>query len=118
MLWHQVMRPNERGWRGKEGESAREDVLCICTLHVPIQEKVSYVKRSGGIERASWRIRFRGARNSGPEAGFDQVKVSNGGPEKQCNHEEGRGGQRVQEGRCLSSQNNLICFVQGGLGGR
>ena len=77
------MRPNERGWGGEEEETAREDVLCICTLHVPTREMGGCVERRGGKERASGCIGFRGERNSGPEAGFDQVKVSNRGPEEQ-----------------------------------
>ena len=40
------MRPNERGWRGQEGESEREDVLYI--LQVP--EKGSREEMRGGIE--------------------------------------------------------------------
>jgi hypothetical protein len=76
------MRPNERGWRGEEGESAREDVLCICTQQIPTREKGGCVERRGGIERASGCIGFRGERNSGPEAGFDQVRVPNRGPEE------------------------------------
>ena len=35
----------------------------------------------GGIERAYGCIRFRGAENSGPEAGFDHVNVHTRGPE-------------------------------------
>ena len=75
------MRPTARGWRGEEGESAREDVLCICTLHVPAREKDGCVERRGGIKRASGCIGFREECNIGPEAGFDQVKVPNWGPE-------------------------------------
>ena len=68
MLRHQVMRPDEWGRWGEEGESAREDVLCTCTLHVPTREKGGCVERRGGIERALGCIRFRGETNSGPEA--------------------------------------------------
>jgi len=64
MLWHQVMRPNERGWRGEEAESGREDLLYICTLQVPTREKGGCEEMRGGIERASWCIGFRGERNS------------------------------------------------------
>ena len=83
MLWYQVMRPNEREWRGQEGESAREDALCICTRHVPSREKGGCVERMGGIERAAECIGFRSQRDNGPEAGLDQVKVPNRGPEEQ-----------------------------------
>jgi len=38
-------------------------------------------KMRGGMERASGCIGFRGAGNSGPEAGFDPVNVHNRGPE-------------------------------------
>jgi len=62
-LRNQVMGPNERGWRGGEGESAREDELCICTLHVSTREKGGCVKRRGGIERAAGCIGLRGERN-------------------------------------------------------
>ena len=93
MLWHQVTRPNERGWRGEEGESARVDVLCMCTVHVSTREKGGCVERRGGIEKASGFIGFRGERNSGPEAEFDQVKAPNRGPEA---HETMR---RVEEGK-------------------
>ena len=82
MLWHQVMRPIERGWRGDEGEIAREDVLYICTLHAPIRAKGGCVERRGGMERASGCIGFRGETNSGPEAGFDHLKVPNRGPKE------------------------------------
>ena len=50
MLWHQVLRSDERGWRGEERERAREDVLCICTMHVPTREKSSCVERRKGTE--------------------------------------------------------------------
>ena len=83
MIWHQVMRPNQRGWRGEEGESAREDVLCMCILHLLTREKGGRVERRKGIGRASGCTGFRGERNSGPEAGFDHVKVANRGPEEQ-----------------------------------
>ena len=83
MMWHQVMRPSEWGWRVEERESAREDVLCICTLHAPTREKGGRVERRGGIERASAFIGLRGERNSGPEAEFDQVIVPNRGLEEQ-----------------------------------
>ena len=46
----------------------------------------------GGIERVSGCIGFREERNSGPEAGFDHVKVPDRGPEEQSNYLEGRGG--------------------------
>ena len=69
--WHQVMRSNERGWQGEEGESARKNDLCICTLHVPTREKGGCVERRGVIERASGCSGLRGEKNSGPEAGFD-----------------------------------------------
>jgi len=55
----------------------------ICTLYVPTREKGSCVEKRGGIERASGCIGFRGERNSGLEAEFDQVKVPTRGPEKQ-----------------------------------
>ena len=81
ILWHQVMRPTERGWRGKEGESEREDVLCMCTLHVTTREKGGYVDMIGGVERASECIEFKEKWNSSPETGFDQVKVPYRGQE-------------------------------------
>ena len=89
------MRPNQRGLRGEEGESEREDVLYICTLQVPTQEKGGCEEMRGGIERASGCSGFRGVRSSGPEAGSDQVKVPNRGPKELCNHAEGREGRRV-----------------------
>ena len=104
MLWHQVMRPNERGWRVQEGESAREDVLCMCTLHVPTQEKGGCVERRGGMERAFGCIGFWGERNSGPQAGFDHVRVPDRGAEEHWNHEEGRKGRRARKSRCPSRQ--------------
>ena len=104
------MRPNERGWRGEEGESERADVLYICTLQVPTREKGGCEEMRGGIERASGCIEFRGERNYGPEAGCDQVKVPNRGPEEQSNRDEGRGGQRAQEGRCPSRHNEICVF--------
>ena len=112
------MRPNTRVWRGQEGESAREDVLCICTLHVPTHERGGCVEGKGGIERAS--NRFRGDRNFGPEAGFNHVQVPNQGPEEQWNHEEGRDGRRVQLGRCPSRHSvncgcRLWILIQGEL---
>ena len=104
------MRPNERGWRGEEGESESADVLYTCTLQAPTQEKGGCEEMRGGIERASGRIKFRGGRNSGPEAGFDEVKVPNRGPEEQSNHDEGRGGRRAQEGCCPSRHHvNCVC---------
>ena len=78
MLWHQVVRPNEQGWQGEEGESAREDQLCIFTPQGPTREKGGCVERRGGIERATC-IEFRGEKNPDPETGFDQVKVQNRG---------------------------------------
>jgi len=81
-LWHQVMRPKERELRGKEGESARKDVFCICPLHVPTREKGGCVEMRGGMKRAFGCIGFRGDRNFGPKAGFDHVKVPNRGPEE------------------------------------
>ena len=61
-------------------------------------------------KKASGCIGFRGDRNSGPDVGFDQVKVPNRGPAEQRNYEEGRGGRRTQEGRCPSRHNvNLGC---------
>ena len=58
MLWHQVMRPSERGWWGEEAESEREDVPCMCTLNVPTWEEAGFVKRRGGMESASACIGF------------------------------------------------------------
>jgi len=46
---------------------------------------------------------------------MDQVKIPNGGPQEQQNHEEGRGGRRVQEGRCLSRHFFLLFEIQYGL---
>ena len=77
---------------GGRKESAREDVLCICTLHVPTREKGGCVERRGGIERASGCTGFRGEMNFGPEAGFDHVKVPNRGSKE---HETMR---RVEKG--------------------
>ena len=62
---------HERGGRGEEGECAREDFMCICTLHVPTRRKGGCAERKGGKERASGCIGFRGERNSGLEAEFD-----------------------------------------------
>jgi hypothetical protein len=83
MLWHPIIRPNERGWRGKEGESARKDLLYmyLCTLHVPTWKNGGCLARRGGIKRSSGCIGFRGGRNFGPEVGFDHVKVLDRGPE-------------------------------------
>ena len=71
------------GVAGEEGESASEDVLCICTLQTPTREKGGCVERRGGIDRASGCIGFRGERNSGPETEFDQVKVPDRRPVEQ-----------------------------------
>ena len=80
------MRPNERDKWGGEGEIARKDALCICTLHVPTQKDGGCVERRGGIAIAFECSGFRGERNSGPEAVFDPVPVLNRGPEEQLNH--------------------------------
>ena len=56
---------------------------CFKALHVPTRRKGGCVEKEGGKERASGCIGFRGERNSGLEAGFDEVKVPNRGPEKQ-----------------------------------
>ena len=98
MLRHQAMRPNERGWRGEEGESEREDLLCIGTLQVHTREKGGCVEKRGDIEKASGCIGFKGERNSSSEAGFDKVKIP----------DEGRGGRKAQEGRC-PSRHNVTC---------
>ena len=77
MLWHQVLRPDERGWRGEEGESGREDVLYMCTLQVPTRERGGCEEMRGGTEKASGCSSFRGERSFEPEAGLDWVKVPN-----------------------------------------
>ena len=96
-MWCQVMGPNERRWRGEEGENERKGVLCICTLQVP-RKKVA-ARKKGGIERASVIIGFRGERNCGPEAGYGQVKVPNRGSAEQRNRGEDREARRAQESR-------------------
>ena len=45
-MWHLVMRPNERGWRGGGKERDSEDLLDICTMQVP-GERVIVRKRGG-----------------------------------------------------------------------
>ena len=47
------------------------------------REKGGCEKKREGIERAFGFIEFRGERNSGPGAGFDQAKVPNRGPGEQ-----------------------------------
>ena len=56
----------EEGWRGEEGENAREDALCICTctLHTPTQKKSCCVVRRGSIERALRCNGFRGEKET------------------------------------------------------
>ena len=114
MLWCQVVRPNEQGWRGDEGESEREDALYMCTLQLPTREKSCCEEVRGGIERASGCIGFRAEMNSGPEARSDQVHVPNRAPKELWNHDEGRGGRRVQEGLC-PSRHNVHCCCQFGI---
>ena len=95
---------------------------CIFTPQGPTWEKGGCVERRGGIERASGRIGFRGKRNSGLEAGFDQVKVQ---IRDWRNHETMR---RVEEGeehrRAAVLEDTMSiavadfgCFAQGELGG-
>ena len=54
-------------------------LLDPCNLPLPLSKRNREMR--GGIERAYGCIRFRGAGNSGPEAGFDHVNVHNRGPE-------------------------------------
>ena len=65
--------------RGEKGESEREEVHVLST--VGSRNMLVARKMREGIERASGCIRFRGTRNSGPEADFDHVNVHNRGPE-------------------------------------
>ena len=78
MRCHQVIRLNEGGG-GEKKEREREEVLST----VGSRNRLVAQKRRGGIERASGCIGFRGAGNSGPEAGFDHVNVHNRGPERE-----------------------------------
>ena len=70
------MRPKEGG-REEEGKREREKVLST----VGSQNRLVAREMRGGTERAYGCFRFRGAGNSGPEAGFDHVNVHNRGPE-------------------------------------
>ena len=122
MLWHQVMRPNERWWRGGEEESAREDVLLMCALHVPTREKGCWVERREGIERACGCVRCRGERNSGPQVGFGQVKVPN--RNRRNNETMVKVEKGEEHGRAAVLQDTMSiavadfgCFAQGELGG-
>ena len=76
MRCHQVMRPKEGGGGGRRNEKEREEVLYT----VGSRNRLVAREMRGGIERAYGCIGFRGAGNSGPEAGFDHVNVHNRGP--------------------------------------
>jgi hypothetical protein len=96
MRCHQVMRPNEGGVGGRRKEREREGGSTVhCRSTVGSRNRLVAREMREVVERASGCIGFRGAGNSGPEAGSDRVNVHNRGPEGEWTHDEGRGGRRA-----------------------
>ena len=104
MRCHQAMRPNEGGGGGGGGRREREREAKRKYCQMGSRNRLIARKMTGGIERASGCNGFRGAVNSGPEAGFHHVSVRDRGPEGERTHAEGRERQRSYKTRFLKTQ--------------